>query len=210
MMSSPTADPHHLSRGHKKRSRTRQTLLDAALEVVSEHGEGFSIGQVAARAGVSHGTFYNYFSDREELMNALIPYSVEEFADRADMDVDTSDQAVRFATISARALRAATESPNTMRLALRMDAIQRALLVQGPLAHLHANLVDGHRAGRFTSAPDEGTLDVILGALLLAGRRAINGESDDSHLTTVLQRLLMTLGIEAAEARSIAADAVLS
>jgi AcrR family transcriptional regulator len=199
-----------LSRGHKKRSRTRQGLLDAALEVLAESGEGFSLGEVAARAGVSHGTFYNYFRDRDELMDALVPYSVEAFAARADLEVDATDQAVRFATISARALRAAAESPNTMRVALRIDAIQRALLIQGPLSYLHANLVDGHKAGRFSSAPDEGTLDVILGALLLAGRRAIDGESDDPHITTVIERLLMALGITRTEARTIASAAVRS
>ncbi len=210
MSTSITPETTVLSRGHKKRSRTRQTLLDAALEVLAESGEGFSVGEVAARAGVSHGTFYNYFGDRDELMDALVPYSVEAFAARADLEVDATDQAVRFATISVRALRAAAGSPNTMRVALRIDAIQRALLIQGPLSYLHSNLVDGHKAGRFSSSPDEGTLDVILGALLLAGRRAIEGESDDRHITTVIERLLMTLGIEAGEAGRIAAAAVSS
>ena len=75
------------TRGHKKRSRTRQTLLDAALRVLAESGEGFSLTEVAARAGVSHGTFYNYFRDREELMDALVPYSVEEFAVRTGINI---------------------------------------------------------------------------------------------------------------------------
>ena len=77
-----TAPP---TRGHKKRSRTRQTLLDAALRVLAENGEGFSVTEVAARAGVSHGTFYNYFRDRDELMDALVLYSVEEFAVRTGL-----------------------------------------------------------------------------------------------------------------------------
>ena len=203
-----TPDAPQFSRGHKKRSRTRVVLLDAALEVLAESGEGFSLGEVARRAGVSHGTFYNYFRDRDELMDALVPYSVEAFASRADTEVETTDQAVRFATISVRALRVATESPNTMRVALRIDAIQRALLIQGPLSHLYANLEDGHKSGRFSSDPDDGTLDVILGALLLAGRRAVDGESSDRHITTVIERLLMSLGIAAAEANAIACAAV--
>jgi AcrR family transcriptional regulator len=197
-----------LSRGHKKRSRTLQALLDAALEVLAESGEGFSIGEVATRANVSHGTFYNYFRDRDELLNALIPYFLQKFAAQAELAVNATDQAVRFATISARALRAAEESPHLVRLALRIDAFQRALLTEGPLSHLHANLVDGYRAGRFTPEPNDGTLDVILGALLLAARRAVDGESDDGHRVSVLQRLLMSLGIDGAEAHDIATTAV--
>ena len=204
------ADAAPLTRGHKKRSRTRQTLLDAALRVLAESGEGFSLTEVAARAGVSHGTFYNYFRDREELMDALVPYSVEEFAVRTGQEVDSSDLAVRFAVISARALRTAIDSPHIMRVALRIEAVQRALLIDGPLSHLHADLTEGHRTGRFTVAPDDGTLDVILGALLLAGRRGVDGESNDEYVASVIARLLMSLGLDNAEARTIATAAACS
>ena len=197
-----------LSRGHKKRSRTRITLLDAALEVLAENGENFSLSEVAARAGVSHGTFYNYFKDRDELIDALVTYSVEQFASRSEHEVNTGDPAIRFAVISARALRRASESPHTMKIALRIEAVQRALLVNGPLSRLHANLAEGFKAGRFTSPPDEGTLDVILGSLLLAARRVIDGESSDSHIASVVQRLLKSLGIDHNEATVIAMNAV--
>ena len=66
------ADPSPtLTRGHKKKARTRQLLLDTALEVLAEQGEGFTVADLASRAGVSHGTFYNYFSDRDQLIEAL-------------------------------------------------------------------------------------------------------------------------------------------
>jgi AcrR family transcriptional regulator len=94
----------------------------------ADAGEGFSLTEVAARAGVSHGTFYNYFRDRDELMDALVLYSVEEFAVRTGREVDSPDPAVRFAVISARALRTAIDNPSTMRVALRIEAVQRALL----------------------------------------------------------------------------------
>ena len=49
-----------------------------------------------------------------------------------------------------------------MRVALRLEAVQRALVVDGPLSYLRADLAEGHRKRRFTSPPDEGTLDVEL------------------------------------------------
>ena len=207
MVATIRADAAPLTRGHKKRSRTRQRLLDAALQVLAESGEGFSLTEVAARAGVSHGTFYNYFRDRDELMSALVPYSVEEFAVRSGQEVDSPDMAVRFATISDRALRTAINNPDTMKVAIRIEAVQRALLLDGPLAYLHADLVEGHRTGRFAIPPDAGTLDVILGALLLAGRRGVDGESSDEYIASVISRLLMSLGVESGEARSIAVAA---
>lgn len=198
------------SRGGSKRERTRRTLLDAALAVVAEEGEGFSLGSVTARAGVAHGTFYNYFEGRDALMDALVPYSVEEFARRSALEVEISDEAVRFAVITARALRTAAESPEIAKVALRLDSVRRALATEGPLSYLRRNLADGHRAGRFSVAPDDGTLDVILGALLLAARRVINGESNRRHQVAVITRLLMSLGIEPIEARTIADQAVVA
>jgi AcrR family transcriptional regulator len=201
------ADSAPLTRGHKKRSRTRQILLDAALQVLAESGEGFSLTEVATRAGVSHGTFYNYFRDRDALMDALVPYSVEEFAVRTGQEVDTPDLAVRFAIISARALRTAIDNPDTMRVALRIEAVQRALLIDGPLSYLHADLVEGHRTGRFVGTADDGMFDVIIGALVLAGRRGIDGDSNNEYVASVITRLLMSLGIDETEARDIATAA---
>ena len=199
-----------MTRGHKKRSRTRQQLLDAGLEVIAERGEGFAIGDVAARAGVAHGTFYNYFADRDELLDALVAHSVEEFASAAARDVDEPDPAMRFARISARALVAAADSPSFIRGLLRLEAAQRALLIDGPLAYLRHDLVAGHRSGRFPEAPDDASIDVVLGALLLAARRVIAGESDADYPARVIRRLLMALGVEGGEAASIARRAIVS
>jgi AcrR family transcriptional regulator len=199
--------PEPLTRGHKKKSRTRRQLLDAAVDVLAERGEGFSIADVATQAGVSHGTFYNYFGDREELLDALVAHIVEEFASVAAREVDEPDPALRFARISARALASAVESPNTMRVALRLEAAQRALLLAGPLSYLQHDLVAGHRSGRFAEPPDDATLDVILGSLLLAARRVVDGETSPTYRTTVIRRLLMALGIESEEAGRLARQA---
>lgn len=197
-----------LTRGHKKKARTRQLLLDTALQVIAEEGEGFNVADLAARAGVSHGTFYNYFSDREQLIDALVPYTVGRFAERMAVEVTTMDPAERFARISAVALDAAVREPQIVRVALRLDAVQRGLLVDGPLAHLRHDLADGHAAGRFDGPPDDGTLDVVLGALLLAARRVVDGETGVAYRRSVLTRLLQALGVEAAEARRLASGAV--
>ncbi len=183
-------------------------LLDAAIDVLAEDGEGFSLARIPAQAGVAHGTFYNYFPDRDALMDALVPYSVEKFAARSELEVHTDDEAERFAVISARALRAAADSPNVVRVALRLDSVRRALAVDGPLSYLGQNIKDGHDSGRFSDAPDDGIYDVILGALLLAARRVINGESSNDHQVSVIAHLLLALGVDAHEAHTLARRAV--
>ena len=189
-----------LTRGHKKKARTRQLLLDTALEVIAKQGENFSVADLVGRAGVSHGTFYNYFTDREQLVDALVPHIVGRFAERLAVEVTVADPAARFARISAGALEAALREPQTIRVALRLDAVQRGLLVGSPLAHLRQDLADGYAAGRFSGPLDAGTLDVVLGTLLLAARRVADGERSLAYRRSVLCRLLQALGVAADEA----------
>jgi len=48
-------------------------LIDAALEVFSEHGfNAAKLDEIAHRAGVSKGTIYLYFASKEELFKAVV------------------------------------------------------------------------------------------------------------------------------------------
>ena len=52
--------------------RTQQRILDAALEVFGESGyHQCSVGQIAEVAGCSRVSFYQYFSDKEDLFRVL-------------------------------------------------------------------------------------------------------------------------------------------
>ena len=55
-----------------KRARTRQTLIEAAATLIREKGfANVSMEDVAARAGVSRGSIYGNFRDRDELIAAV-------------------------------------------------------------------------------------------------------------------------------------------
>ncbi len=58
------------------RSRaTRQRLLEATIESLSEHGWGATtVGVVAERAGVSRGATQHHFPTREDLITAALEY----------------------------------------------------------------------------------------------------------------------------------------
>lgn len=64
----------------RKREKTRTKLLDAAKRVMAGKGvEGTTIAEIAAAADVAPGTFYNYFTTREEILDAVATSLVEEF-----------------------------------------------------------------------------------------------------------------------------------
>jgi AcrR family transcriptional regulator len=72
---SPSAQPRE-ARGERARgargARTQRRLLDAAVEVFDERGyHAARVDDIVKAAKTSHGTFYLYFANKEELFTAL-------------------------------------------------------------------------------------------------------------------------------------------
>ncbi|HLJ88261.1 MAG TPA: TetR/AcrR family transcriptional regulator [Candidatus Angelobacter sp.] len=61
-----------------------QRILDAAIEVIAEHGFFHSrVSEIADRAGVADGTIYLYFKNKDELLMAAIDSAFHRFIARA-------------------------------------------------------------------------------------------------------------------------------
>jgi len=59
----------------EKSKQTYEALMASAAEVVGARGyAATSVAKVTEMAGVSQGTFYNYFDDRQTLFDSLLPY----------------------------------------------------------------------------------------------------------------------------------------
>lgn len=68
----------HEPRTDKGRA-TRNRVLDAATELVFEHGvAGTTLDDVRAAANVSKGQLYHYFADKDDLVHAVIDRTVEQ------------------------------------------------------------------------------------------------------------------------------------
>ncbi len=65
-----------------------QRILDAAIEVIAQHGYASSrVSDIAARARVADGTIYLYFHNKEELLMEAINTAFEDFLTRARADI---------------------------------------------------------------------------------------------------------------------------
>ena len=57
----------------KRRARTREAILDAAMHIVMQHGvEALSIREIAGRIDYSPSGLYEYFASKEEIIDTLV------------------------------------------------------------------------------------------------------------------------------------------
>ena len=203
-MPSPTSAAP--TRGHKKKARTRRQLLGAATRVLATKGESMTASDVTAEAGVSNGTFYNYFTDREDLLDALAEHSVATLVDDLAETVVDPDPARRFASTTAHVLARAAGDPTWALAALRLADRPRSLDVEVS-RHLRADLAEGHATGRFSLPPDDTGVDLVLGLVIMSIRRIVRGEARVGHVEAVLVRALGALGVAEDEREGLASQA---
>jgi AcrR family transcriptional regulator len=204
-MSVPRTEPGP-TRGYKKRERTRHQLIAAGVAVLAEKGEALTISDVVARAGVSNGTFYNYFSDRDELIDALAANSLMAWGAQSALRTTAWDPARRFAFATLRVLNCAQDDPTWARVVLRLLDHRRSYSRE-VIRYLREDLTSGFDAGRFEYGADPVTLDALSGLILMSVRRIVRGDARSEHVEGVLERALAILGVAKDEARSLTTQA---
>jgi AcrR family transcriptional regulator len=64
--------PFEPSRRERKKDETRERITQAAIDLIAERGfEATTVDDIAARADVAKGTFFNYFPRKEAVLDAL-------------------------------------------------------------------------------------------------------------------------------------------
>ena len=81
-----------------KRERTHAIILDGIIDTIARCGlEGTTIREIAESAGVSHGTFYNHFQNRDEAIRVAASSVANEIVTtivEAIKSLDKEDEAI--------------------------------------------------------------------------------------------------------------------
>jgi AcrR family transcriptional regulator len=182
--------------------RTRAELVRAARRILAEKGpDAASIAGIASEAGVTRGTFYNYFRTKDEAIEAAVADLVDEFGDLiATAHASIDDPAERFATGMRYFLRHAAVDPTwgwfIVRFGASLPPLQLSLR-----AHVEADIERGLRSGRF-HVPDAhrpGLEPLIVGTVLAAMRLELEGAANAPGDLAVVAVVLRALGMEPAE-----------
>jgi TetR/AcrR family transcriptional regulator of autoinduction and epiphytic fitness len=174
------------------REERRRAILDAARVLATEHGAaGFTVDQVAARAGVSRRTVFNHFSGLDQLLVGVCEQVLAEaIAELLDL-VDRRTADLPSGTAAARAaLDAVGEAIREIDLPRAIATIHRAL-GSPPLGDERTQGISrtafDHVGGRLRErllqrVPDLDPVDLEISlALLLSGITTVAGLWVERH-----------------------------
>lgn len=179
-----------------KRGRTRDQLLVAAQRLLLEHSAAsLGIRQIAAEAGMVHGSFYNYYASIEALIGDLGDLFVMGHAlVVGQLRATATDMADVFALTTRQTLRFVCDSPGYGRL-LFDAGLPVDRFIGGLRTSLAADIARGMESGVFhLDNPDTGVSIVagsILGITLDLHRRRL----DRSVIDSATADLLVILGV---------------
>jgi AcrR family transcriptional regulator len=90
MPSLPAHSPRKIPRQERSR-RTVERILDAATRVLAERGyDGASTNRIAAAAGLSNGSLYQYFPNKDAIVVAVLDRFADHLADRLGTEIEAA------------------------------------------------------------------------------------------------------------------------
>ena len=206
-MTTAKIEDHRPRVAAERRARMRRTLVEAALLVFADKGVDASvIDDVITAAGVSRGTFYNYFRTNTELLVA----ANEELGNELVRHIEES-----VGSLPSPAARLATGIRLYFDMARRFPLLAQFLARVGPQAagpsnllytYLPVHLAAGMKCREFVAMPVAAALDIIIGSGILAVARISAGEADDNYLDACLLGLLRSLGYPSVRAQVLIRD----
>lgn len=182
--------------GLEKRARTRAMLLEVTFSLLgSEGGLTTRIEEICEAAGVSRGTFYNYFNSVEELYDAL------SFELNHEFNVKVTDILIQMPTAAERAgsairyyLDRAVRDPKWAWAMVHVSA-------SGPIfgadtyRHAQATAEDGIATGEFELTGPNSGRDLQLGATLAAMKTQLTNSPSANYAASVARHVLRGMGV---------------
>jgi AcrR family transcriptional regulator len=207
---SPTSIPpasEQGSRQSRRKARTRQALVDAAVTlVVDGRADQATIQEITETADVGFGSFYNHFDSKDELFAEALSATLERWGQLLDRSTEEiADPAEVFAARFRLSCRMAQSNPDLARFLTQVGL--------GALAHpdglaprARRDIRSGQEAGRFAAIDPEVALAAVAGGLLgfLARELETPAAARDHADGEITRGVLRLLGLSEADAADVA------
>lgn len=193
-------------KGLPKRDRTRLALIDSTVEVVARKGMDLAkISDITEHAGLANGTFYNHFSDKDEILTEAAQRVAFEMAKQIDEQMRAVESAVtRVVVATTRAIRISVGESTWG--AVLIGALQHLPPIRGEiLQFLRADLQRGVEQGIFDIELDEFFLDQIASLITIGIRTQIETGIDPRKTARTCESILRLCGFTRAKAQKAVA-----
>ena len=204
----PAAAAPRVSRLDRRKARTRQALIDAAVRLIAEgRGDRASIQEITEAADIGFGSFYNHFDSKEQLFQTAAEEVLERWGqmiDRASAGI--SDPAELFAVGLRISGRLGWTHPDIAGF-LTGAGLDVLDIPVGLAPRALRDIKSGQAAGRFTVPDAEIALSAVAGGLLglLRTHQRHPGRINEASVDQLAEAVLRLLGVPAPEAASLAA-----
>lgn len=190
--------------GAEKRSRTLVVLISAALELFGrEEGRLTRIEDVCAKAKVSRGTFYNYFTGMEALIKAVSNHITGDFDGAIHAAFETLPTYAEQTCFAVRNyLRRAVEDPQ-WGWAMVNTSLGRPMYGEEIFRRVRETLQGGIDSGEFSLESADVGRDLLLGTGLAATMTLLQGEAPENYPQMVAYRILLAIGVQPAVAAEL-------
>lgn len=183
---------HRTRVGQERSNRTRLRILDAAMCVFAEKGPDAPVIQdFISAAGMSRGTFYNYFSSIEELLIATSKQLEDDLIVSIQGEIESMPSPVERMTFGMLLwLQKAADDPTWCAFVNRVA--HHSPMVE---AQVGADLRDGMARGEFSYPDVDAAYDMIVGTLRQAMNRMMAEKVPPKYPKLVVQTVLQGLGV---------------
>ncbi|HEY1445600.1 MAG TPA: TetR/AcrR family transcriptional regulator [Acidimicrobiales bacterium] len=201
---STTSGPTRLDR---RKARTRQALIDAAVRLIAEgRGERASIQEITEAADIGFGSFYNHFESKEQLFDTASAEVLERWGRMIDRASEGITEPAEVFSISLRLSgRLGWTHPEVARFIT--GAGLDLLDAPGGLAPRALRDIEaGQATGQFSVADAEVALSAVAGGLigLLRLHQMQPERLEETSVDELAEACLRLLGLPPAKARRLA------
>ncbi|KAB1503184.1 TetR/AcrR family transcriptional regulator [Corynebacterium sp. 320] len=199
MLMAPEADA-------SRPERTRLLLLKAGLSFLAQGETDVSILRICHSAGVSNGSFYNFFNTKQEFFEQSAYEAVNRLSDLLVEDTLREDAADEVVARNFRVVgRVHRVAPLISEVLIRLGADYYAQGT-GFVEKMRGSIDRGVADGVFHLEDPEGVVGATVGAMLMLGRRLHDHPelSADQATDALCENILRMMGVDPVRAHELA------
>ena len=191
----------------RRKARTRQALIDAAVRLIAEgRGERASIQEITEEADIGFGSFYNHFESKDQLFETASSEVLERWGRMIDgASAGITDPAEVFSISLRLSARLSWTHPEVARFitGAGLDLLE---LPGGLAPRALRDIQAGQAAGQFSVADAEVALSAVAGGLigLLRLHQRHPERVEESSVDELAEACLRLLGLPTTKARRLA------